>query len=65
MELETLVDIGLGNGLFPDWHQAISWTNVDFSFTWEKFHTSTQATIMHNVFENDTFIITATSPRGQ
>ena len=52
-------------------HQAITWTNVDFlsiricGIHLEQFHIKCPATILYNEFENYTFKITATTPRGQ
>ena len=75
------ININSGNSLLPDgtklvaWrHQAITWTNVDFSSHWwhsvnspEGNFTSAHATILCNEFKNYTctFEISATSPRGQ
>ena len=28
MAFEVFVNIGSGNGLLPDWYQAITWTNA-------------------------------------
>ena len=41
---------------FHQWHSL--------AFTWEQFHSDTQATILYNEFESHTFIVIATTPMG-
>ena len=57
MVSDILVNIGLGNGMTPDWHQAISWTNADlltiasFKVLW-KLNRSADIFIEGYEFEN-------------
>ena len=71
MAAEIWVDIGSGNGLLPDGTKPLPgpvliydrrslWHSSDNNFVWSIQNINSQ-----NVFENYTFKITATSPRGQ
>ena len=66
-------NIGSSNGVLTDsntYHQAITWTNDDFSLVsfcvhspWSNFRVSVQATILYNDFKKYTFAITTTRGR--
>ena len=68
-------EIDLGQHWFGEWlgawgHQAITWTNVDYSsarscgIPWGNFTSNAQDTYHFYLFENDWFKVKAPSPRG-
>ena len=60
-----VTDIGPGNGLLPDDTKPLPEPLRLCGIPWGNFTASAQATILYKEFENHTFKINATFPRGQ